>query len=104
MINKDRTMDDNERTLTLIQNIMSDFTEVVKMLTETMSTQLNIIKEQENNNIEITRMHAQTMNRQLDIIESQNGFLKNIFDQIDANDKTLPQNIIELWHQKKKQI
>lgn len=55
---------------------MSDFTEVVKMLTDTMNAQLSIIKDQEKNSAESTRLNNQAINRQLDIINDQNGFLK----------------------------
>lgn len=99
-INKDRTTNTNEKVLTLICDVMSDFTEVVKMLTETMGAQLSIIKEQEKNNLEITRLHNQAMNRQLDIIENHDGFLKKIFDQMDKDDKGVSK-IVEMWRQNK---
>ena len=98
--NEERITDTNEQILMLIRNIMSDFTEVVKMLTNTMNTQLEIIHEQENNNLETARIHNQTMNRQLEIIESQNGFLKKIFEHLDPDDKSMSK-IVELWQQRK---
>lgn len=84
---EERIKDTNERVLTLIRDIMSDFTDVVKMLTDTMGAQLDIIMTQEKNNIEASRLSNQAINRQLDIIESQNGMLKNVFDCLDPNDK-----------------
>lgn len=44
---EERITNTDEKVLTLIKDIMSDFTEVVKMLTETMNAQLSIIKDQE---------------------------------------------------------
>jgi hypothetical protein len=99
-INKDRTINTNERVLMLINEIMSDFTEVVKMLTGTMESQLSVIKEQEKNNLEITKLHAQSMNRQLDIIEKQDGFLSKFFDYIDTDGKSVSK-IVEMWRQRK---
>lgn len=96
-----RITDTNERVLTLIRDIMSDFTDVVKMLAETMGSQLSIIKEQEKNNLEITRLHNQAMNRQLDIIQDQNGLLKKFYDQIDPNDNNVS-NVVEMWKNKKR--
>ena len=98
-INEDR-INTNEKVLTLINGIMSDFTEVVKMLTGTMESQLSVIKEQEKNNLEITKLHAQSMNRQLDIIERQDGFLSKFFDYIDADGKSVSK-IVEMWRQRK---
>lgn len=77
----------NERTLTLIKDIMSDFTDVVKMLTDTMSSQLGIIKDQEKNSMESTRIHNETINRQLDIVEKQHELLMKIFDKTGVDEK-----------------
>ncbi len=97
---EERINDTNERVLTLIKGIMSDFAEVVKMLTDTMEAQLEIIKTQENNNIEASRLSNQAINRQLDIIESQNGMLKNVFDCLNPNSKNEGKRI-ELFREKK---
>ncbi|MFR7821841.1 MAG: hypothetical protein ACLU30_00440 [Odoribacter splanchnicus] len=80
---------------------MSDFTEVVKMLTDTMNAQLSIIKDQEKNSAESTRLNNQAINRQLDIINDQNGFLKKIFDHIDCEDNKKISKVIELYQQRK---
>ncbi|MBD9179522.1 MAG: hypothetical protein EGP82_10190 [Odoribacter splanchnicus] len=100
-ISKERTTNTDEKVLTLIKNIMSDFTEVVKMLTDTMNTQLTIIKEQENNSAEAVRLNNQAINRQLDIINDQNGFLKKIFDQIDTNDDKKLLKIVDFGRERK---
>lgn len=98
---EERIMDTDEKVLTLIKDIMSDFTEVVKMLTDTMNTQLCIIKEQENNSVETARLNNQAINRQLDIINDQNGVLKKIFDHMGGGDDKKISKVIELCQQRK---
>lgn len=49
---EERITNTDEKVLILIKDIMSDFTEVVKMLTDTMNAQLSIIKDQEKNSAE----------------------------------------------------
>ena len=53
---EERITNTDEKVLILIKDIMSDFTEVVKMLTDTMNAQLSIIKDQEKNSAESTRL------------------------------------------------
>ena len=98
---EERITDTDERVLTLIKEIMSDFTEVVKMLTDTMNAQLSIIREQENNCAETARLNNQAINRQLDIIEDQNGFLKKIFNNIETGDDKKLSKVIEFYKQRK---
>jgi hypothetical protein len=98
---EERITNTDEKVLTLIKDIMSDFTEVVKMLTDTMNAQLSIIKDQEKNSAESTRLNNQAINRQLDIINDQNGFLKKIFDHMEGGDDKKISKVIELYQQRK---
>lgn len=98
---EERITNTDEKVLTLIKDIMSDFTEVVKMLTDTMNSQLSIIKDQEKNSAESTRLNNQAINRQLDIINDQNGFLKKIFDHMEGGDGKKISKVIEFCHQRK---
>ena len=95
---EERITNTDEKVLILIKDIMSDFTEVVKMLTDTMNAQLSIIKDQEKNSAESTRLNNQAINRQLDIINDQNGFLKKILEG--GDDKKISK-VIEFCHQRK---
>lgn len=86
----------NERTLTLIKDIMSDFTDVVKMLTDTMINQLSVIRDQEKNSMESTRIHNDTINRQLDVVERQHEFMMKIFDKVEIDEKEATK-MVKMW-------
>lgn len=103
-IGEDRTIDTNEKVLILISEIMSDFTDVVKMLTETMDSQISVIKEQEKNSIEMARLNNQTINRQLDIIQGQNEFLSKIFDMVDEEDAKKLSKVVEMYKTRKQSL